>query len=474
MTFTQMEALTGWAALDEWDYLYNQGGNNPFIKSNYPHHEGYWSWGTEIDQVVMVVRNIRRTMVEYHDILWDIASAKESGLASVDVLYRFRPPIDSFFTWRDLRVIDEISWYGWFIDYWMEHGLRRDIFTHKLTTPAHWPYAPPVPPYEPCFNTTEFPWHKHITEPNTCTNNQEYNVPTRNPTTSPTPSPSASPTTSPTASPSLFDKKLKAFISSEAYNGDLGGVEGADLKCQALATNANLTGTYKAWLSNKNGTSPANSFMRAGTPYYLVDESTIVVQQWEDLVDGTLRQPIIMTENGTVLDFGDVNNTITYGVWTATSETGFNQYFDNPLNSTSGMCEDFSGVNGTSIGEWMSNNTNLTGTYGDPANPNVGAWTLFSTASCAKEKHLYCFEQNVSSHNYMCRTYTLLQMSSLTNPPTFLLCITMNTGLQLCSTRTRGSATTRSCPHSTCSRYCCSYRRLPLHFIPRLLRHRVW
>lgn len=34
--------------------------------------------------------------------------------------------------------MDEVHWYGWFIDYWMEGGLLRDIFTHKITTPEHW------------------------------------------------------------------------------------------------------------------------------------------------------------------------------------------------------------------------------------------------------------------------------------------------------------------------------------------------
>jgi len=114
MTFIQMEALTGWAAVDEWDLL--QGySNHPFIKSNYPHHEGIWSWGSQADQVVMVVRNIRRTMVEYHDILWDIATAKNSGISDVEWFYKHAPPMSSFFTWRDARVMDEIAWYGWFI-----------------------------------------------------------------------------------------------------------------------------------------------------------------------------------------------------------------------------------------------------------------------------------------------------------------------------------------------------------------------
>lgn len=53
-------------------------------------------------------------------------------------LYSARPPLEDFLAWRDLRVMDEIHWYGWFIDYWMEGGLLRDIFTHKITTPYHW------------------------------------------------------------------------------------------------------------------------------------------------------------------------------------------------------------------------------------------------------------------------------------------------------------------------------------------------
>lgn len=38
--------------------------NHPFIKANYPHHEGVWGWDDAADQVVMLVRNIRQSMVE--------------------------------------------------------------------------------------------------------------------------------------------------------------------------------------------------------------------------------------------------------------------------------------------------------------------------------------------------------------------------------------------------------------------------
>jgi len=88
----------------------------------------------------MIVRNIRRSMVEYHDILWDLRYAKtfEEASLNIDNLYAERPPPEDFFIWRDERVLEEIYWYGWFIDYYMEDGLMRDMFTSKITTPEHW------------------------------------------------------------------------------------------------------------------------------------------------------------------------------------------------------------------------------------------------------------------------------------------------------------------------------------------------
>jgi hypothetical protein len=121
-----------------------------FIKANYPHHEGIWGWGDVADQVVMMVRNIRRSMVEYHDILWDIGYAKtwEEASLFLDNLYSDRPPLSDFLAWRDERVMDEVHWYGWFLDYWMEGGkdllycslchfvpLPTLIYTHNIIRP---------------------------------------------------------------------------------------------------------------------------------------------------------------------------------------------------------------------------------------------------------------------------------------------------------------------------------------------------
>ena len=104
-----------------------------FILSKYFLREsiGIWSWGNHTDQVILVVRSIRTTLVEYHNILWDIdyAETYQEAFSRTENLFLERPPLDDWLTWRDLRVKDEIDWYGWFIDYWMEGGLMRSAFS---------------------------------------------------------------------------------------------------------------------------------------------------------------------------------------------------------------------------------------------------------------------------------------------------------------------------------------------------------
>ena len=136
----QMEAMTGLSGRDEWDFQYLGMTSQPFIKSNYPHHEGTWGWQDHGDQVVLVLRSPRRLIDEYHDILVDINYAKtwEAATSMIANLYQGEVNEDKYIEWRDARVMDEIGWYGWMIDYWMEDGLMRDYFDHKVTTPEHW------------------------------------------------------------------------------------------------------------------------------------------------------------------------------------------------------------------------------------------------------------------------------------------------------------------------------------------------
>ncbi|KAL7529428.1 hypothetical protein ACHAWF_002973 [Thalassiosira exigua] len=157
----QMEALTGLSGRDAWDFKFLGMTKQPYIKTNYPHHEGIWAprgsaharvsvlgiskhgtpgWQDHADQVMLVVRNIRQAVLDYHDILSDIDYAKTWSEATemIPNLYAGDIKLSKFERWRDERIMDEIGWYGWLIDYWMEGGILRDYFDHKLTTKEHW------------------------------------------------------------------------------------------------------------------------------------------------------------------------------------------------------------------------------------------------------------------------------------------------------------------------------------------------
>lgn len=87
-----------------------------------------------------------------------------------------------------------------------------------------------------------------------------------------------------------------AFVTSELFTGNLGGISGADAKCQAAANAAGLQGRWRAWISDKTS-SPASTFVRSEIPYVRVDGIRIAMN-WDDLVNGSLLAPIEVDENG--------------------------------------------------------------------------------------------------------------------------------------------------------------------------------
>ena len=72
-------------------------------------------WDTKGDQVVLVVRNIRWAIDDYHDILSDIDYAKTWAEATekIPMLYKGTLYDVLYHAWRDERTMDEIGWYGW-------------------------------------------------------------------------------------------------------------------------------------------------------------------------------------------------------------------------------------------------------------------------------------------------------------------------------------------------------------------------
>jgi len=150
------------------------------------------------------------------------------------------------------------------------------------------------------------------------------------------------------------------FVTSQRYNGAIGGLSGADLRCNNLAAAAGLPGTFRAWLSD--GTeSPATRFNRSG---FQRTDGRVVARDWADLTDRSLEAPISLDENGEeVLD----------SVWTATDAQG---------NAAGVNCQG-----------WTSSAMGDLGSRG--ISPDTGdSWSLASgNAACSASLRLYCFEQ---------------------------------------------------------------------------------
>ncbi len=157
-------------------------------------------------------------------------------------------------------------------------------------------------------------------------------------------------------------------MSSMVYKGyELGGLAGADAKCQALADAAGLSGTFKAWLSSSQG-SPADRFTHSDTYGYALRTGTMIASDWSDLTDGTLAAPITTDENGSYIGGG--------WPWTGTGPDG-------TLEDASNTCFNWSS---------LSNNEFSLGVCGAAIFTDA-QWTVRSAAPCTWNGQLYCFEQ---------------------------------------------------------------------------------
>ena len=149
------------------------------------------------------------------------------------------------------------------------------------------------------------------------------------------------------------------FLSSDSYTGLLGGLAGADSRCQLLADNAGLPGTYLAWLSDGN-VAPANRLFHSSAPYVLLD-GTQIASDWADLTDGTLAHPISLTELG-----GNASSI----VWTAVDTAGY--------------------VHSSNCQSWTTSSSSYSGRSGQSGSNNSN-WTVYSSPFCNSSARLYCF-----------------------------------------------------------------------------------
>jgi len=138
IAFLQLEALTELNTRDDF-WPPTNITKYAFFKTQYPHHEGTWGWGDKCSQSVYLLTNPKMALITYLFILHEIHYAKTvpEAYINLDRVFTLRAPIDDWVKWRNERVNAEIHWWSWHIDYWMEGGLLRDMFTHELTTSRH-------------------------------------------------------------------------------------------------------------------------------------------------------------------------------------------------------------------------------------------------------------------------------------------------------------------------------------------------
>jgi hypothetical protein len=168
------------------------------------------------------------------------------------------------------------------------------------------------------------------------------------------------------------------FVSSMAFSGDLGGLSGADEKCQGLASKAQLPGIYKAILSDSLVF--ARSRINIDRPVRnLSDEyfNGVVALDADQFWSGRLKTSIRFDEYGGAPSSGG------FAVWTATY---FTQTLPVKLRSD--------GVN--SCGNWTLSSSALTALvgYSEDQGLNFLHWHPTSWVSaCSDTRKLYCISE---------------------------------------------------------------------------------
>lgn len=163
---------------------------------------------------------------------------------------------------------------------------------------------------------------------------------------------------------------LRVFVTSKTYQGNLGGLAGADSKCQTLASAAGLNGTFKAWLSTST-TNAKDRLTKRDRPYYLVRSGGAlgakVANNFADLTDGTISAAISVNQKGVTVSFPIY-------AWTGTDRYG--------VKKSAGS---------TYCSGWTINTNKSTSRVGRIIRADYN-WTDYQAFNCTYFYYLYCFE----------------------------------------------------------------------------------
>ena len=91
-------------------------------------------------------------------------------------------------------------------------------------------------------------------------------------------------------------ESVLVFVTKAVFQGNLGGLAGADARCRAAARRAGLPGLFRAWLSTAD--QPAGARVAKKDVPYVMPGGIRVADDYHDLTDGRLAHPIDRTEYG--------------------------------------------------------------------------------------------------------------------------------------------------------------------------------
>jgi len=123
-TWTVIKALTNREISDDWNYSEKLEADPLTVKTSWPHKEGKWSWGNQMDQVILLIRNPRWAIPSYHNMRFELDYAEDEArsLTRVPYTYSNRPAVALWENWRDAHFDVEITRWVNFIDFWMSGG----------------------------------------------------------------------------------------------------------------------------------------------------------------------------------------------------------------------------------------------------------------------------------------------------------------------------------------------------------------
>jgi hypothetical protein len=171
--------------------------------------------------------------------------------------------------------------------------------------------------------------------------------------------------------PACSIRRARVFVSSAMYDGNLGGVGGADADCTASAKAQKLGGRWRAWLSDTKSSAPSRIY--AAPDGFVLLDGTLVAKDLSALVSGSLAHAIDLTESKTTVSDGNTE------VWTGIDVRNG--------TGSPGYCSDGAGH------DWSSNRANAPTPLVGHEDATDDTWTAAYLQFCNRTNvRLYCFE----------------------------------------------------------------------------------